>query len=501
MIRDLLKWVAPGMALTVFGTMTAVAMTTPNMRVDLGSQGRAGLAAADVSVEDSGVSRSEQIVQRPFPTGLSHASGTLPRIEVAQTSGSGSIVQLAPPRVSDYWVSVTRQTGGILVFDGYAPDQATRDGFAELADTDVNFLKLGGGAPATYQAGVDFGLKLLAHMSEGRFALNSEGLSISGTAETLADDRAIRALLDDQLPEGINLANTDITGPQGPVEPEPEAQDTPIEPPAEAVDTTPPPVEDPVAAPAVEPETPAPTAVGAPMIDPAYHFSATRSAEGVTLTGQVPAAATASYLASLSGAEPTDLVVTPGAPDDFASNAQAGMRALLQLNEGRLAFEDGGWSLSGTAASGTEKQTIETGLSALPNWSTAIDTGAPIALCQDRLAELSAHNAILFQSGNAVIADSANAELDLFAEALALCPQAQIYVEGHTDSDGDDQLNLVLSVARAEAVVDALIERGVDMSRLYAIGYGETQPVADNATAEGKRQNRRIVVTMAPPEE
>ncbi|MNL43642.1 Outer membrane porin F precursor [compost metagenome] len=73
-------------------------------------------------------------------------------------------------------------------------------------------------------------------------------------------------------------------------------------------------------------------------------------------------------------------------------------------------------------------------------------------------------------------------------------------VEGHTDSDGDDQRNLALSVARAESVVNALIERGVSASRLYAIGYGEMRPVADNDTADGKRRNRRIVVTVRDAE-
>jgi outer membrane protein OmpA-like peptidoglycan-associated protein len=119
-----------------------------------------------------------------------------------------------------------------------------------------------------------------------------------------------------------------------------------------------------------------------------------------------------------------------------------------------------------------------------------------VDLCRASLAELSAHNAILFQSGAAIISVGASSELDAFAEALALCPGMAINVEGHTDSDGDDQRNLALSVARAEAVVNALIERGIAPERLYAIGYGETQPVADNATADGKRQNRRIVVSI-----
>jgi outer membrane protein OmpA-like peptidoglycan-associated protein len=71
-----------------------------------------------------------------------------------------------------------------------------------------------------------------------------------------------------------------------------------------------------------------------------------------------------------------------------------------------------------------------------------------------------------------------------------------VHIEGYTDSDGDERANLALSVARAEAVVDALILRRINPERLYAVGYGEANPIADNATAEGRRLNRRIVVTI-----
>jgi OOP family OmpA-OmpF porin len=172
----------------------------------------------------------------------------------------------------------------------------------------------------------------------------------------------------------------------------------------------------------------------------------------------------------------------------------------LQLRDGRLQLADGTWILTGEASSQGSSEAISAQLAALgPSWTVDISAPSDLALCQARLAELSAHNAILFQSGAAIIAASADTELDAFAQALLLCPDADVDVEGHTDADGDDRLNLALSVARAEAVVNALIERGVSPARLYAIGYGETLPVADNATADGKRQNRRIVVSVRAP--
>ena len=442
--------------------------------------------------------------------GVSRLTGAPPSVEVAQAitetlSGTGSIVQLSPPRVSDYWVSATLQSSGVLVFDGYAPDQAALDGFAENANADLNFLKLGGGAPATYHAGVDMGLKLLALMSEGRFALSGNTLSVSGIAETSTAYRAIRSLLGNDVPQNIVLGTPEIRAPLA-------AQ---------------------------------------------YDFTISRSADGdITLTGMLPNPELELSLRAAAGPNATaNIDYASGEPDNFTASAEQAIALLQWLAEGQIAYDGVSWIVSGTPRSAIDKGAIEAefavrGLAqagwelrltdpvavaaavvapdaepappepvadelptvaaptpepdepveleaeAEPAAESAPSSPSALAVCQARMAELSAQNAILFQSGNAIIAESANAELDRFAEALALCPDTSVYVEGHTDSDGDDRLNLALSVARAEAVVNALIERGTDISRLYAIGYGESQPVADNATADGKRQNRRIVITV-----
>ncbi len=71
-------------------------------------------------------------------------------------------------------------------------------------------------------------------------------------------------------------------------------------------------------------------------------------------------------------------------------------------------------------------------------------------------------------------------------------PELHFSVEGHTDSDGSETLNQTLSEARANAVVHEMINMGISPNRLVSVGYGQTVPVADNATPEGKAQNRRV---------
>ena len=100
---------------------------------------------------------------------------------------------------------------------------------------------------------------------------------------------------------------------------------------------------------------------------------------------------------------------------------------------------------------------------------------------------------IQFASGRATIRSASNELLKNIATALERAPDVtKVEVGGHTDASGDDDKNMKLSEDRAKAVVERLVSLGIDESRLAPKGYGETKPIGDNETDEGKAANRRV---------
>lgn len=99
---------------------------------------------------------------------------------------------------------------------------------------------------------------------------------------------------------------------------------------------------------------------------------------------------------------------------------------------------------------------------------------------------------IFFDSGTARLQATSDPALDAAAGLLRQRPSLALDVVGHTDSQGGEAFNLNLSQQRAAVVVNALVNRGIDANRLGARGMGLTQPVADNATEEGRARNRRV---------
>jgi OOP family OmpA-OmpF porin len=428
-----------------------------------------------------------------------------------------SVVTVPPPQVQDYWVSISRQPGGTLVFDGFAPDAVVRDQLGQHDGADISWLKLGSGAPEGYGAATAFGLDILDHLSEGRFALRGSVLTVNGIADSQADFLSLRDTLASKVPAGLILAKAEI------------------------------------AAPRVE----------------SYTFSLRRQPNGnVLLSGFLPNPEFEQRLLLLVGARSSSTArFGSGEPVNFVAELDRVMPLFALLQDGEVKLENGAWLFSGTPKSAADADSIRAAFStdrlAEAGWSFALAAPAPstaavaeaptpsatapapelappvapaatpsqqnpspapsveaaapqpaaevaapavaapaaqaadnIALCRSQLADLSAQNGILFRSGAAVLAEGADVVLQAIAGVASQCPSAAIDVAGHTDSDGEAAANLALSVARAEAVVAALIKLGVGPERLYAIGYGETEPVADNSTAAGKAQNRRIVVSV-----
>ena len=105
---------------------------------------------------------------------------------------------------------------------------------------------------------------------------------------------------------------------------------------------------------------------------------------------------------------------------------------------------------------------------------------------------------ITFATDSAQIASSFYQPLNNLANSFRQYNQNSIEVVGHTDSTGSYSYNMELPQRRAQSVADYLLAQGVDPSRLSTRGMGPDQPVASNATAEGRAQNRRVEVILRP---
>ena len=120
---------------------------------------------------------------------------------------------------------------------------------------------------------------------------------------------------------------------------------------------------------------------------------------------------------------------------------------------------------------------------------------APVVVntqCEERLDELLSATKIEFDTGKSSINAKSNDLITSIAEVARDCPDAEFEVAGHTDSSGSLELNMNLSQARAQAVINRLGQLGINADRFSAQGYGPNQPIGDNSSAEGRAQNRRI---------
>ncbi len=105
---------------------------------------------------------------------------------------------------------------------------------------------------------------------------------------------------------------------------------------------------------------------------------------------------------------------------------------------------------------------------------------------------------VLFDINSHTIKPGGYDELQRVARVLNEFPQTTILIAGHTDSTGSEAYNQTLSERRAESVKSSLMGYGVSAMRLTTVGYGESRPIASNATESGRQMNRRVTMTITP---
>lgn len=408
------------------------------------------------------------------------------------TPAAQPVTQTEPPAFR--WAA-QKSVDGALRFSGMVPSEQLQN-FLTLRAKNVarDTTQVGEGAPAGFMTSALAAIKTLHELKNGRVVFANDKWTIYGLA---ADEAALQQAMTDLADVGeakswaISIDVEAIEVAQI-VEPEP------------APELTPTPEVEPIPAPEPAPVTLDDPKEKLPAItgDPNYQFNALRADGGdITLSGNLPASTFANYISGLAGDTSIENIqFSADTPDNFRINAITGTKALASLQSGLLAYENGQWALIGDALGNANLASAKQMILALENsedWNLDIVLVPAIEICRMSVAEFTQNKTILFAPASAQLTAESRRNVTDFAQNLNNCARAFVYVSGHTDADGPADDNMALSVARAEAVVTTLIEAGVDVSRLYAVGYGETLPIATNDTRAGKARNRRIEFELA----
>lgn len=160
-------------------------------------------------------------------------------------------------------------------------------------------------------------------------------------------------------------------------------------------------------------------------------------------------------------------------------------------------FVDNGLTLNGQVIDTDQKNLYEAQFRRIVNLDIVNNLNVvlpPIKrdICQELVNELLSKGKINFETGEATIDTTSFSLLQDIANIAIRCPKSNFEIAGHTDSTGNLEFNMTLSQQRSQSVLHHLASLGLNPERFTAKGYGPNRPIADNATAEGRDQNRRI---------
>lgn len=166
---------------------------------------------------------------------------------------------------------------------------------------------------------------------------------------------------------------------------------------------------------------------------------------------------------------------------------------LKQVSGGALAIQGNNLSVHGEVANEAQRQQIVSDFSSRLNPTYVIKNGLRVGAGQQQLLDKTLANRIVeFESGSSKLAAHGTQILDEMAAAIGRLGKQKVLIIGHTDSQGHPDANQLLSQARADAVQRYLVARGIEAERLQSMGQGANEPIASNATVEGRARNRRI---------
>ena len=375
---------------------------------------------------------------------------------------------MIPAPVSPYSWSAQKE-GSEIVLTGYVPSLADYEKVGAMANAVFagqkvsNKVRVASGEPKMDWLGaIKFALDELALLKNGSVTLGDQRFGVDGEAQSPQAFAALMESVSKTLPASLELTGADVLPPR---------------------------------------------------VSP-YRFTVERRPDVVTITGFAPSDLEKQ---SICRGRSTHLCVVRvddrlefagGAPDGYAEAAEAAMQAITRLAGGRVEIVNSTLAIEGSAynqaAADAITEAAEGSLSDEFTLTMSIVTqqpGQPLTSleCKTRLAgELDAGDVDFAGSGDEIASDSYGV-LDRLAATLVRCPDAAVEVAAHSNSDGSSSRNRDLTQSRAEAVVDYLVDAGVERERLTAVGYGETKPIADNSTSAGKSANRRIELTVKVP--
>jgi len=449
------KWWPGVIPLVILWAIAAWNNTAP-LEADLAA--RSGAALKDITLDQTRIA----VAGRDVTLGADAFSEDGRRSAVASVDAVAGVrlvndeTRLVPEAKPFVWSAerdVVRVTLG-----GSAPLPAVKGRLVDAAKAALGGVEvadqmgLARGAPARFENAAVLLLEQIARLKDGKITISDNKVSLAGMARELGGREAISAALRN-LPEGFSVTN-DIKAPP-------------------------------------------------------YVFQAYKDPVAVTLTlsGYVPDSSTHAAIIHAAGRKffsekvVDNLKQSVGAPSGFAAAVVPALGALSRLSTGTLVVSDREVKLSGDALYDGAAAQLRAGLG--KDFPQAFQYKADISVkpasapvdasvCQQLFSNVLGKSKIRFDSGRATIESDSTGLLDRLVETALRCPTAAIEVAGHTDSDGEDAANQALSEKRAQAVVDYLVKAGLPANRFTAVGYGSTEPVADNESDEGKAQNRRI---------